>query len=643
MTVLNVQNLALYFGERELFSSVNFEINEKEKVGFIGSNGVGKTTIFKLIRGELEPTEGAVIIGKNVLLGYMEQHTCSKKGITLYDELISVFNPLIDIENKINEVNSRLEKGIGDISENLKLQDELNLQFNNEGGLTFRSRTRSALLGLGFSESDFSLTTDKLSGGQRSKIALAKLLLSKSDLLLLDEPTNHLDIKSVEWLESFLKNYNGAVFVISHDRYFLDKITVKTVELENRKVRCYKGNYSEFLVKKCAEQKAIEEKYACDIKEIQRLEGVVAQQRQWNKEKNIKTAESKLKQIERIKQQLIVPDAMVERIRFSFEPKAVSGNDVITADGLSKSFGSKKIFSNVSFHITRGERVFLLGDNGCGKTTLLKVLMGEYKADDGTFSFGENLFKGYFDQVQERLNLNNTAIEEVWSSYPHMSQTSVRSALAAFLFKGDDVFKVLSECSGGERARIAILKLMLGGYNLLLLDEPTNHLDAFSREELENTLLSYQGTMLIVSHDRYFINKLSTRILELDSEGITEYGGNYDYYIEKKSCENKPELISVSKEKPEKVNDYRLKKEQLSEQRKLRTQLKRAEEEISEIENEISELESVLNSPEVQTDYEKLIEYSEKLKQKNDELDDKYVLWDRIQEKIIDDKEDDNA
>lgn len=630
MTVLSFQNLAFSFGERELFRNVNFDISDKEKVGFIGSNGVGKTTILKLIRGELEPTEGAVIIGKDARLGYMEQHTCSKKGRTLYDELISVFDELMDLEIEINQVNYRLEHGLGNMEEDLRLQDELTTKFNNDGGLTFRSRTRSALLGLGFTEEDFGLTTDKLSGGQRSKVALAKLLLSKSNLLLLDEPTNHLDIKSVEWLEGFLKNYNGAIFVISHDRYFLDRITDKTVELENRKVRCFKGNYSEFLVKKKAEQQAIEDKYEADMREIQRLEGVVAQQRQWNREKNIKTAESKLKQIERIKEQLVVPDSKVERIRFHFEPKCVSGNDVIIADGLSKSFGNKLIFKNASLHITRGERVFILGDNGCGKTTFLKTLMGQYAPDDGTFMFGENLFKGYFDQVQAGLDLNKTAIEEIWSRYPKMTQTQVRSALAAFLFKGDDVFKKISELSGGERARIALLSLMLGGYNLLLLDEPTNHLDAFSREELENTLLDYDGTMLIVSHDRYFINKLSTRILELSENGFTEYLGDYDYYIEKRAS-RQPAETQVKAAKPEKVNDYKLKKEQASQQRKLKTQLSRTENEIAELEKEIENIQEKLNSTEVQSDYEKLIEFTDLLNSKNDELMEKYSLWDELQ------------
>lgn len=637
MTVLSFQNLAFSFGERELFKNVKFDINDKDKVGFIGSNGVGKTTILKLIRGELEPTEGSVVIGKDARLGYMEQHTCSRKGMTLYDELISVFDDLMRLEIEINQVNYRLEHGLGDMESDLKLQEELTTRFNNEGGLTFRSRTRSTLLGLGFSEEDFSLTTDKFSGGQRSKIALAKLLLSNSNLLLLDEPTNHLDIKSVEWLENFLKSYSGAIFVISHDRYFLDKITDKTVELENGKVRCFKGNYSEFLVKKKAEQKAIEDKYENDMREIARLEAVVAQQRQWNREKNIKTAESKLKQIERIREQLVVPDSKVEHIRFQFEPKCVSGNDVIIADSLVKSFGSKRIFQNASMHITRGERVFILGDNGCGKTTFLKTLMGQYAPDEGTFIFGENLFKGYFDQVQAGLDLNKTAIEEIWSKYPQMTQTQIRSALAAFLFKGDDVYKKISELSGGERARIALLSLMLGGHNLLLLDEPTNHLDSASREELEATLLQYSGTMLIVSHDRYFINKLSTRILELSENGFTEYLGDYDYYIEKREQRQPTAIKTETAKKPEKVNDYKLKKEQAAQQRKMKSQLAKTETEIADLEAELEEIQAKLADPETQTDYENLMKYTALLEQKNDELLDKYSLWEELQEAIKED------
>lgn len=633
MAVLDVQNLTLSFGEKTLFSNVSFDIKEKEKVGLIGCNGAGKTSLFKIITGEYTPDDGACFISKNSRLGYMEQHTCSENK-TVWDELVSVFDELAVIEKRLEKITVLLTNGEGNQAELIEEQDKLNTIFTRDGGLTYKSMTRSALIGLGFGEDDFTMPTAKLSGGQRSKLILAKLLLSKADFLLLDEPTNHLDIKAVEWLEGFLKDFNGACLIVSHDRYFLDKITTKTVEIENKKCRSYIGNYSEFLVKKAAEQKAIEEKYENDMKEIARLEGIIEQQRQWNREKNIKTAESKEKVVERIKAQLVVPDSKVARIRFDFTPKCVSGEDVLSVSNLKKSFGDKTIFSNTSFEVKKGERVFLLGDNGCGKTTLLKVLMKDYAPDDGTFKFGSNVFTGYFDQVQAKLDLTKTAIEEVWSSFPSMSETSVRSALAAFLFKGDEVYKNLSDCSGGERARIALLKLMLGKFNFLLLDEPTNHLDAFSREELENTLLDYSGTMLIVSHDRYFINKLSSRILELTPTGVNEYLGNYDEYIERKNRTASQEVVE-KKETVKKVNDYLLKKERRSQMLKMKNRLAKVEEEIEKTELEIDDINSKLTT----SDYEELMELTAKLDRKTQYRDILYTEWEELSERLTEAEE----
>lgn len=633
MAVLDVQNLTLSFGEKTLFSNVSFDIKEKEKVGLIGCNGAGKTSLFKIITGEYTPDDGACFISKNSRLGYMEQHTCSENK-TVWDELVSVFDELAVIEKRLEEITVLLTNGEGNQAELIEEQDRLNTIFTRDGGLTYKSMTRSALIGLGFGEDDFAMPTAKLSGGQRSKLILAKLLLSKADFLLLDEPTNHLDIKAVEWLEGFLKDFNGACLIVSHDRYFLDKITTKTVEIENKKCRSYIGNYSEFLVKKAAEQKAIEEKYENDMKEIARLEGIIEQQRQWNREKNIKTAESKEKVVERIKAQLVVPDSKVARIRFDFTPKCVSGDDVLSVINLKKSFGDKTIFSNTSFEVKKGERVFLLGDNGCGKTTLLKVLMKDYAPDDGTFKFGSNVLTGYFDQVQAKLDLTKTAIEEVWSSFPSMSETSVRSALAAFLFKGDEVYKNLSDCSGGERARIALLKLMLGKFNFLLLDEPTNHLDAFSREELENTLLDYSGTMLIVSHDRYFINKLSSRILELTPTGVNEYFGNYDEYIERKNRTATQEVVE-KKETVKKANDYLLKKERRSQMLKMKNRLAKVEEEIEKTELEIDDINSKLTT----SDYEELMEFTAKLDRKTQYRDILYTEWEELSERLTEAEE----
>ena len=624
MAVLDVQNLTLSFGVDTLFEGVTFDVKEREKVGLVGCNGAGKTSLFKLITGEYTPDSGGCFVSKNARLGYMEQHTCSQNR-TVYEELVSVFSDLEEIEKELEELSHRLTENIGSQSENIERQDRLTEIFTRDGGLEYKSRTRSALLGLGFEENDFDMPTSKLSGGQKSKLILAKLLLSRADFLLLDEPTNHLDIKAVEWLEGFLKDFTGACLIVSHDRYFLDRLTDKTVEIENKKCRCYKGNYSEFLKKKAAEQKAIEEKYENDMKEIERIEGIIAQQRQWNREKNIKTAESKEKQVERIKAQLVIPDSRLEKIRFDFTPKILSGEEVLVARDLKKSFGKNEIFKDVSLKIMRGERVFLLGANGCGKTTLLKILMQDYAADEGYFKFGANVFTGYFDQVQAKLDLNKTALEEIWTSFPSMTETAVRSALAAFLFKGDEVYKVLSDCSGGERARVALLKLMLGKFNFLLLDEPTNHLDSYSREELEKTLLDYSGTMLIVSHDRYFINKLSTRILELTPTGINEYLGSYDEYIEKKAfLESRAPASKAAPEK--KVNEYKLKKEQQSRLRKAKTRLTKCEQEIEELENELADIEQRL----VCADYEELMTLTAELEGKTKKKDALYEEWEEL-------------
>lgn len=629
MAVLDVQNLTLSFGENTLFQGVSFDVKEKEKVGLIGCNGAGKTSLFKIITGDYEPTEGACFVSKNAKIGYMEQHTCSENK-TVYNELISVFDELIEIEKELEDISKKLENGIGDQAKNIERQDYLTNAFTRDGGLTYKSLTRSALLGLGFSEKDFDMPTSKLSGGQKSKLILAKLLLSKADFLLLDEPTNHLDLNALEWLEGFLKDFSGACLIISHDRYFLDKLTNKTVEIENGKCRSYIGNYSAFLKKKEAEQKAIEEKYENDMKEVERIEGIIAQQRQWNREKSIKKAESEEKRLEKLKAQIVVPDSKVERIRFDFTPKFISGEEVLNVSELSKSFGDKKIFENAAFGIRRNERVFLLGENGCGKTTLLKILMKDYGSDSGYFKFGANVFTGYFDQVQAKLDLSKTVIEEIWSSFPAMTETAVRSALAAFLFKGEEVFKNLSECSGGERARVALLKLMLGKFNFLLLDEPTNHLDAFSREELENTLLNYSGTMLIVSHDRYFINKLATRVLELNQNGVTEYLGNYDEYIEKKKNITASDNVSAEPKKEKKPNEYLLRKERASALRKAKTRLAKCEQEIEEAELETAEIEEKMQS----AGYEELLELTNRLDELTALKEELYTEWEALSEQL---------
>lgn len=634
MSLISVQNLSISFGEKSVFENISFQVEEREKVGFVGVNGAGKTTLFKIITGDYTDYTGNCFLGKNVRIGYMEQHACSDSGVSVYEELLNVFENLIAMEEEIEEISLNIENGVGDLKELIARQSFLNDEFNRLGGLTYKSRTRSALMGLGFSEDAFSMPTHKLSGGQRSKLVLAKLLLSECDFLLLDEPTNHLDIDSIEWLEGFLRDFRGAVLIVSHDRFFLDKITGKTMELRDGKITVYSGNYSQFLEKKEKLQQDIEEKYEEDLKEIGRIEAIVAQQRQWNREKNIKTAESKLKQIERIKAQMVLPERHLEKIKFNFTPKCISSNDVLFCSELEKSFGDKKIFSNISFEIHRGEKVFLLGPNGCGKTTLFKIIMNDFSADFGKVTFGQSVQTGYFDQVQEKLDRSKTAIEEIWTQFPYMTQTQIRNALAVFLFKGDDVFKKIEMLSGGERARIALLKLMLGGFNFLLLDEPTNHLDTFSREELENTLKEYEGTMIIVSHDRYFINKLADRILYMTQDGIQEYIGGYDAFLEKYEPVGKIQKSAAAEKPP--ASDYKLRKEIQSSIRKAKTKISRLEEEIAVTEEEIAACEISLTEESVSSDYDALLERTERLHALKCKIESLYESWEEEQVNLQD-------
>ena len=631
MPALSVRGLGVTFIERTLFSDVSFDVETHDKVGFIGANGVGKTTLFRVLNGELEPTEGVLAFERNVSVGYMEQHACNNPRMDIYHELLSVFDSLSDMEDEIASLSAAIDAGDGDLDALVEKQTQLMEEYEAQGGLTYKSRTRSALLGLGFSESDFTMTVGSLSGGQRSKLSLAKLLLSRSTLLLLDEPTNHLDIRSVGWLEDFLRDFKGAMIIISHDRYFLDHVTNKTIELEHGRVMCYKGAYSEFIRKKKAYNEALKNKYENDMKEIRRIEGIVEQQKRWGRERNFITAASRQKEADRIKAQLVAPESELETMRIRFEPKFESGNDVLMCRGLEKSFGEKLLFRDVNIHIRKGERVFILGANGCGKTTLFRILNGKLPQDRGEFDLGANVMTGYFDQMQQNLDLSKTAIDEVWDRFPNMTQTEVRSALAAFLFKGEDVFQPLSKMSGGERARISLLKLMLQGSNFLLLDEPTNHLDAASREELEKTLADYSGTLLIISHDRYFINKLADRVLVMTPDGMREYLGNYDYYLERTKAEREQAAASpaaVKKEKPQ--NEYFLKKQQQSEERKRRTRLKKAEEEIERLDGAIAEVQQALASDEVISDYEKLLELTNRLEALQAEQEQWYEIWEEL-------------
>lgn len=633
MPALSVRNLTMTFIERNLFTDVSFDVEERDKVGFIGANGVGKTTLFKILNGEISPVSGTVTFSKNVRPGYMEQHACNNPRADVYHELLSVFDYLSDMETEISALAHQIDNKSGNLDELVERQTMLIEQFERAGGLTYKSRTRSALLGLGFSENDFTMPVGNLSGGQRSKLCLAKLLLSQSNMLLLDEPTNHLDIDAIAWLEGFLRDFKGAMIIISHDRYFLDNVTNKTIELEHNRAMVYKGSYSEFVKKKESVNESLKNKYEHDLKEIKRIEGIVEQQKRWGQAHNFITAASKQKEADRIKDGLVAPESELETMRMHFEPRCESGNDVLICKNLAKSFDDKQLFKNVDIHIRKGERVFIIGGNGCGKTTLFRILTGKTPMNSGEYDYGANVEIGYFDQMQQNLDLSKTALDEVWDTFPNMTQTEVRSALASFLFKGDEVFKPLSKMSGGERARVSLLKLMLKGSNFLLLDEPTNHLDASSREELEKTLLDYSGTMLIVSHDRYFINKIADRILLLTNNGVKEYLGNYDYYLERTTAEKSGVVPTENKkDKKEKTqNDYFLQKQKQSEERKRQTKLKKAEAEIERLDEEIAKTQELLSSEEVAADYEKLMELSKLLEDLQKQQEEQYEIWEELE------------
>lgn len=633
MIVLSGNDISVSFGGETLFHDVNFRLEENGRAGLVGVNGCGKTTLMHVINGRQEAETGGISKAAGIKIGCMEQYVIRDDNITLYDEVLEIFRPLIDAENELADIAVAIDTG--DHSEQtLSRQMQLQERFEREGGLTYKSMTCSALAGLGFSEEDLNKPISVMSGGQKSKAQLAKLLLSGSNILLLDEPTNHLDITACEWLEKFLTEYKGAYIVISHDRYFLDKVTDTTFEMENRTLREYKGNYTRYLELKAEAREAQQRVYDRTVKEINRIEGIVEQQKRWGQEHNFITAASKQKQADRLKETLEKPEDLPEAIKFTFRAKEGGANDVLIAKGLSKSFDGTAVFTNAELDIKKNTTTFILGENGCGKTTLLKILTGEYQADSGEYKLGNNIQFGYYDQAQTDLDPSKTVIDEVWDRYPKMTQTQVRSALAQFLFKGDDVFKNVGKLSGGEKARVSLLKLMLSKANMLLLDEPTNHLDIHSREALENALASYGGTLLIVSHDRYLINKLADRIVWLGKTGTVNIDGNYDRYIELKEAKAQSEQAVQVKAAEGKKNDYKERKERESTLRKLSGALKRCEQAIDEIGLKTAELAQQMSQPEIATDYEKtsaLAQEIEALKEKEEALT---AEWMELSEQI---------
>lgn len=625
MIVLAAHHVSKYFGERVLFEDVSFDIQEHEKVGLVGSNGCGKTTLFRMLIGEEPLDEGDVVTAKETRLGYAEQHACSSSDRTLWEEVESVFAPVIAVEQEWQQVTRQLE--VVSMPDLIERQHVLQEQLEAMGGLYYRSRVKATLLGLGFDEAAFSQPVSTLSGGQRSKAAMGKLLLSDSNLLLLDEPTNHLDIPSVEWLEDFLRSYTGAVVVISHDRYFLDKVTTRTLELTHGRMVETRGNYTAHRENRKKEQEVAAHHYKSASRRIQHVEDSIQKLKQFNREKSIRAAESKEKMLERMKAELEIPDSEEDTIRFDFTARTASGNEVLDVQELAMGFENRPLFHDVNFKLWKGQRVFLIGPNGCGKSTLLKIINRRLRPQHGLVRHGAKVSVGYYDQTQQELDTDKTAIEAMWDAYPMLTQTELRNAMAAFLFRGEDVFQPVSVLSGGERARLLLLKLMLARDNLLLLDEPTNHLDIASREALEEALSGYDGTLFIVSHDRYFINRMASKVIGLNEDGCVEVEGNYDDYLART---REPE-IAPTPAKPIKENTYKQRKEQESNRRKLATRIRKAEEAIEHTEQQIATLQEQLQEPDVQTDYQKITELSAAIEGQQTALEQLMADWEQAQ------------
>lgn len=616
MAILTVNNIKKMFGTDVIIQNITFEVQKGDRIGLVGINGSGKTTLFKVLNGEYTADEGTFTPARETSIGYMEQHVCRDMEKPAFDEVMTVFAPLLKMEAEIEVLTTKISEMPENLNELIEKQAELNDRFIADGGLTCRNRAKSTLIGLGFAPEQIYAPIGVLSGGQKAKIQLAKMLLGESNLLLLDEPTNHLDIPSVEWLEDFLKNYNGSYIVISHDRYFLDAVTNRTFEIENTHLTEYKGNYTKYLQLKEENRLAMQRVYDNTQREIKRIEGIIEQQKRFNQERNYVTIASKQKSIDRLQATLEKPEDDPDTIKFQFKASQRGGNDVLEAEELALSFGDHRLFKNVNLDIKRGEKVFLIGPNGCGKTSLLKVLLHIYKQTFGDFHFGANIDIGYYDQAQGNLDESKTVIDEIWDLHPYMTQTQVRSALAVFLFKGEDVYKPVKGLSGGERARVLLLKLMLSKANLLILDEPTNHLDIGSCEALENALLGYDGTLFVVSHDRYLINKLADKIYYLTPSGTTLYLGNYDAYLEARQKQEAAKAAAEAENEnavPKANTVYKQKKERASEIRKRRAALSKCEREIEAAEAEIDTLNGQLSNPETASDYEKMMEITNKI------------------------------
>ena len=640
--ILSCQNICKSFGEKVILEDASFHIEDREKAALIGNNGAGKTTLLRIIMHEISPDSGNVVLAKDKNIGYLAQYQDIHGHHTIYEELISTKQHIIDMENRLRSLEQEMKTTTGDALDSLmNTYTRLSHRFELENGYAYKSEILGVLKGLGFAEEDFERQIETLSGGQKTRVALGKLLLSSPDILLLDEPTNHLDMESISWLETYLLNYPGAVFIVSHDRYFLDKVVTKVVEIEAGAMRMYSGNYSAYALKKAQLRDAQYKAYLNQQRDIKHQEAVIAKLKSFNREKSIKRAESREKMLDKI-QRIDKPVEVQNQMRISLEPRFVSGNDVLTVENLSKSFPGQTLFSDISFEIKRGERVALIGNNGTGKTTMLKIINGLVDADDGRFSLGSKVQIGYYDQEHHVLHMEKTLFEEISDDYPTLTNTEIRNVLAAFLFTGDDVFKRISDLSGGERGRVSLAKLMLSEANFLILDEPTNHLDILSKEILEQALNRYTGTVFYVSHDRYFINQTATRILELTGNTLVNYIGNYDYYLEKKdeltkiyvpsaTEEETASLPSSSAETAGKLT-WQQQKEEQARIRKRQNELKKTEDRIHVLEVRDKEIDELMMQEEVFTNVAKCVELNKEKTAINEELEQLYERWEELAE-----------
>ena len=629
--ILSCQNICKTYVEKPVLQNISFHLNENDRLAIIGYNGAGKSTLLKIIVGELSADEGEVLTKKDASIGYLAQHQDHDFHRSIFDELLSVKKEIIELDEQMRTYEKEMEHLDGDALEQ-KMQQYTNAthRFEQMNGFAYKSEITGILKGLGFSEEDFQKQVRTLSGGQMTRVARGKLLLKNPDVLLLDEPTNHLDVSSIQWLENYLSRYKGAVIIVSHDRFFLDKVVNKVMEIEFAKSLLFDGNYTQFIQKR-DQVKAIRKKeYENQQQEIKRQKEVIRKLRQFNREKSIRRAESREKVLDKM-EILDKPKEYQGDMRLTIEPEVISGNDVLTLENVAKSFGSKQLFSNISCNIFRGERVALIGPNGTGKTTLLKIICKKISKNSGVIQLGAGVSIGYYDQAQDNLDNDKTIFDEISDAYPDLNNTKIRNTLAAFLFYGEDVFRPISSLSGGEKGRVSLAKLMLSHANFLILDEPTNHLDIQSKEILESAMNSYTGTILYVSHDRYFINKTATRILEISKDGLTSYPGNYQDYLHQKEKENvqeseKQKERSVSESKL----DWQQQKELQAKQRKKENRLKKVEEEITRLEEEQAKLQEEMLLPEIATDVAKLTELSKKQDEITCSLEELYEEWETL-------------